>query len=101
MQTSCELYIDIECVTEPAAIPVNPRWFASANGLAAIYRNGNSYIYNWIIVKSGRNFVVVRGLYVASVYIAPSESNDAFHETLDELGNIIHSADGNFIITFL
>jgi len=80
----------------------SPRWFSCANGLAAIYRSANHYIDgNCIIVKSDRNFVVVRcgGLSVASAYIAPNESNDEFLETLDELGNIIYSTSGNVILT--
>jgi len=88
-------------VLELASVPWGPRWAAGANSLAAVYLGSNLLADKCAVHKTGRNFVVVQfnQYYFFSVYIAPSETNNDFHVTRDELSAVIRATGGGCVVT--
>jgi len=101
MQNIAENNFDLACISEPASIPRSPHWFASTNGLAAIYLGAREFRSRCVLYKIGRNYIVIKcdSFYFFSVYISPSESNLCFHNSLDELDMVIRAAGGRCIVT--
>jgi len=76
-QNMIEFKFDLACVSETASVPRSPHWFASANGLAAIFVGSRDSTLKCIPHKIGRNYIAVKcnQFFVFSVYVAPSESD--------------------------
>jgi len=101
VQNMSEFQLDIACVSEPVVVPRNSQWFSSVDGNAAIYVEAKTLRGRCSLNKAGRNFVAIscERYNLFSVYIAPSESNEDFHTTLDELSAAVHHLGDNHIIT--
>jgi len=99
VQNVAEYGFDVACVTEPVSVPRSSRWFASANGTAAVFIGSCGIKAKCVTKKIGRNYIVVdfNNFYLFSIYIAPSENNNAFHNTLD-LSLVIHTLGGSRIV---
>jgi len=75
--------------------------FSTDHRLATIHLGTREIRSGCVLNKIGRNYIVLKcdSLYFFSIYIAPSESNLEFHNTLDELNTVIRAASGRCIIT--
>jgi len=102
VQNVAEFGFDLVCISEPASVPRSPYWFGSADGrAAAIFAGSRDPTFVCVSYVIGRNYVAVRcrSNYIFSVYIAPSESDNDFNKTLDELETAIRASGGRCVIT--
>jgi len=91
---------DVACVSEPYSVPRSPHWLGCINGKAAVYVGSGDPTCVWTPFKIDRNYAAIKckQFYFFSVYIAPSENAQEFHETLDNLDRDIRLAGGQCII---
>jgi len=100
-QTMAEENAVICLISEPATIPDSPRWFASSNGLAAIYVGDSPTSRGLVsLYKRGKRCVAVRmrSIILIACYVSPNVGLNEFRALLNELLDIVSSARDRGII---
>jgi len=101
VQYVAEHQIDVACITEPASVPRNSRWFSSTDGLSAIFIGTRNLRGRCLPEKIGRNFIVARcdWFFLFSVYISPNEDDANVNLILDDLSEAVRNLGGRCIVS--
>lgn len=101
-QTTVECEAALCLVSEPAGIPTSPRWLASENKLSAVYILGGEANMPGLVTlyRRGVRCVAVsfRRVIFISRYISPNASLVEYWAFLDEVTDIIVSAQNRDIL---
>ncbi|KMQ84870.1 reverse transcriptase, partial [Lasius niger] len=100
IQHAKETDVGVLLVSEPYSVPGSDNWFASRDGLAAIYCDANFTRRRCLLVKQGRNFVAVGcGDYLfISVYVSPRLGLRDFNSILDEISLVLSNRVDKLVI---